>query len=205
MKVLSCECLRWAAQCKYGDNNGHSNKARQSLSHSKPKIFDQFLPLRPTQILRMSSKHSRSVMNVRSRQCQRRSSCRSGTAVASTHRSGCRVGGSFFPIQRRRVESKIGKSPICAEHIINHPLYQAVCKRFQTTKSWYWSGEKKVFATSDPQLNNSICFSIGSGAWENLCTGTVGAIGRTCQKWQCIQSTLIMESALVGLLLARPR
>ncbi|KIW32401.1 uncharacterized protein PV07_03950 [Cladophialophora immunda] len=74
--------------------------------------------------------------------------------------------GDFFPIQTRRVEGMIGKSPICAEHIINHPLYQAVCKEFLTTKNWYWSGQKKIFATSDPQLNNSICFSIGPGAWD---------------------------------------
>jgi len=60
----------------------------------------------------------------------------------------------------------IGKSPICAESIINHRLYQAVCTEFLTTKNWYWSGEKKVHATSDPQLNNSICFSIAPGAWD---------------------------------------
>lgn len=74
--------------------------------------------------------------------------------------------GDFFPIQTRRVEGMIGKSPICAEHIINHPLYQAVCKEFLTKKNWYWSGDKKIWATSDPQLNNSICFSIGPGAWN---------------------------------------
>lgn len=74
--------------------------------------------------------------------------------------------GDFFPIQTRRVEGIIGKSPICAESIINHALYQAVCKEFLTTKNWYWSGSKKVHATSDPQLNNSICFSIGPGAWD---------------------------------------
>lgn len=74
--------------------------------------------------------------------------------------------GDFFPIQTRRVEGMIGKSPICAESIINHPLYQAVCKEFLTTKNWYWSGDQIVHATSDPQLNNSICFSIGPGAWD---------------------------------------
>lgn len=71
--------------------------------------------------------------------------------------------GDFFPIQTRRVEGMIGKSPICAETIINHPLYQKVCKEFLTTKNWYWSGDKKVHAKSDPQLNNSICFSIAPG------------------------------------------
>lgn len=74
--------------------------------------------------------------------------------------------GDFFPIQTRRVEGMIGKSPICAEHVINHPLYQAVCKEFLTKRNWYWSGDKKISATSDPQLNNSICFSIGPGAWN---------------------------------------
>ena len=74
--------------------------------------------------------------------------------------------GDFFPIQTRRVEGMIGKSPICAEHIINHPLYQDVCKEFLTKKNWYWAGDKKIFATSDPQLNNSICFSIGPGAFN---------------------------------------
>jgi ectoine hydroxylase-related dioxygenase (phytanoyl-CoA dioxygenase family) len=60
----------------------------------------------------------------------------------------------------------IGKSPICAENIINHPMYQAVCKVFLATKNWYWSGSKKIHATSDPTLNNSIAFSIGPGAWD---------------------------------------
>ena len=74
--------------------------------------------------------------------------------------------GDFFPIQTRRVEGMIGKSPICAESIINHPLYQAVCKEFLTTRNWYWAGDKKITARSDPQLNNSIAFSIGPGAFN---------------------------------------
>ncbi|KXT16831.1 hypothetical protein AC579_6798 [Pseudocercospora musae] len=45
-----------------------------------------------------------------------------------------------------------------------HPLYQAVCEKILTTKNWFWSGHKKTYATSKPQIMNSVCFSIRPGA-----------------------------------------
>jgi ectoine hydroxylase-related dioxygenase (phytanoyl-CoA dioxygenase family) len=71
----------------------------------------------------------------------------------------------FFPKETKRIEAMVGKSPVAAEHIVNHPVYQAVCAEFLTSRNWYWSGNKKVDTVSDPQLNNSICFSIAPGAW----------------------------------------
>lgn len=71
----------------------------------------------------------------------------------------------FFPKETKRIEGMIGKSLTAAEHIVNHPVYQAVCAEFLTSRNWYWSGSKKVNTVSDPQLNNSICFSIAPGAW----------------------------------------
>ena len=45
-----------------------------------------------------------------------------------------------------------------------HPLYQAVCDKFLSTTNWFWSGHKKTFAVSKPQIMNTVCFSIGPGA-----------------------------------------
>ncbi|TVY39344.1 Uncharacterized protein LSUB1_G002878 [Lachnellula subtilissima] len=71
----------------------------------------------------------------------------------------------FFPKETKRIEGMIAKSPLAAEEIINHSVYQAVCNEFLTSRNWYWSGSKKVDTVSEPQLNNSICFSIAPGAW----------------------------------------
>lgn len=45
-----------------------------------------------------------------------------------------------------------------------HPLYQRVCSAFLRTTNWFWSGHKKTYATSLPQIMNTVCFSIGPGA-----------------------------------------
>lgn len=45
-----------------------------------------------------------------------------------------------------------------------HPLYQRVCNAFLRTTNWFWSGHKKTYATSLPQIMNTVCFSIGPGA-----------------------------------------
>ncbi|EME89570.1 uncharacterized protein MYCFIDRAFT_128824 [Pseudocercospora fijiensis CIRAD86] len=72
--------------------------------------------------------------------------------------------GDFFPEQTRRCYALIPNSRTCAEKVVMHPLYQAVCDKFLTTKNWFWSGHKKTYATSKPQIMNSVCFSIRPGA-----------------------------------------
>ena len=72
--------------------------------------------------------------------------------------------GDFFPKETRRCYALMGNSPTCAEKVIMNPLYQATCETFLTTKNWFWSGHKKTYATSKPQIMNSVCFSIGPGA-----------------------------------------
>lgn len=73
--------------------------------------------------------------------------------------------GEFFPEQTRRCYALLGQSPTFAKKAFMHPLYQGVCDKFLTTKNWFWSGHKKVWATSKPQIMNSITFSIGPGAF----------------------------------------
>ena len=45
-----------------------------------------------------------------------------------------------------------------------HPLYQATCDKFLTTRNWFWSGHEKITAISKPQIMNTVCFSINPGA-----------------------------------------
>ncbi|EMF14361.1 uncharacterized protein SEPMUDRAFT_115639 [Sphaerulina musiva SO2202] len=72
--------------------------------------------------------------------------------------------GDFFPPQTRRCYNLIPSSLTCATRIIMHPLYQRVCSAFLRTTNWFWSGHKKTYATSLPQIMNTVCFSIGPGA-----------------------------------------
>lgn len=72
--------------------------------------------------------------------------------------------GDFFPKQTRRGYSLLGESPTFAKKAFMHPVYQAVCDKFLTTRNWFWSGHKKVWSTSKPQIMNSVTFSIGPGA-----------------------------------------
>jgi ectoine hydroxylase-related dioxygenase (phytanoyl-CoA dioxygenase family) len=60
--------------------------------------------------------------------------------------------------------SMVAKSPLAAEEVINHPLYQDVCNVMLSKTNWYWSGLEKIEAVSTPQLSNSVCFSIRPGA-----------------------------------------
>jgi ectoine hydroxylase-related dioxygenase (phytanoyl-CoA dioxygenase family) len=72
--------------------------------------------------------------------------------------------GDFFPRETRRCMGLLGKSSTCAEKVIMHPLYQAACEKFLTTKNWFWSGHEKISAESKPQIMNTVAFSIGPGA-----------------------------------------
>jgi ectoine hydroxylase-related dioxygenase (phytanoyl-CoA dioxygenase family) len=72
--------------------------------------------------------------------------------------------GSFFPRETRRCYALIKNSPTFAQQVVMHPLYQAVCAKFLTTKNWFWSGHEKIVATSKPQIMNTVCFSIRPGS-----------------------------------------
>jgi hypothetical protein len=69
----------------------------------------------------------------------------------------------FFPKQTRRAYQLLS-SKTCAHEVILHPLCQAVCAKFLTTKNWFWAGDKKTYSVSKPQIMNTVCFSIGPGA-----------------------------------------
>src|ERR1700685_1724668 len=71
--------------------------------------------------------------------------------------------GEFFPKETRRAYQLLG-SPTCAREVVMHPLNQETCDRFLTTKNWFWSGDKKTYAVSKPQIMNTVCFSINPGA-----------------------------------------
>lgn len=71
--------------------------------------------------------------------------------------------GDFFPKETRRGYQLLG-SPTCAREVIMHPLYQATCDKFLTTKNWFWSGDQKTYSVSKPQIMNTVCFSINPGA-----------------------------------------
>lgn len=71
--------------------------------------------------------------------------------------------GDFFSKETRRAYQLLG-SPTCAREVIMHPLYQATCDKPLITKNWFWSGNRKTYAVSKPQIMNTVCFSINPEA-----------------------------------------
>ncbi|KAH0848074.1 hypothetical protein AYO21_03565 [Fonsecaea monophora] len=69
----------------------------------------------------------------------------------------------FFPPTTRRAFGLVGKSRLFAEKVVNHPVYQAVCDQFLTTKAYKWHGNRSEVNISRPQLNNTIAFSVRPG------------------------------------------
>lgn len=70
---------------------------------------------------------------------------------------------TFFPPTTRRAFGLIGKSLAFATDIIGNELYQTVCNRFLTTKSYPWYGDRNHLNVSAPQVNNTIAFSVRPG------------------------------------------
>jgi len=102
-----------------------------------------------------------SVAAVRSKGPSTKGRARTGSShLGSTHRSPTWCGReNFFPSELEGWKGMIGQnSPICAEHIINHPhfYHSSVAKEFWTTQRTGIFGrwKKEDLATSDPQLNN---------------------------------------------------
>ncbi|KAL6693706.1 hypothetical protein J3F84DRAFT_379709 [Trichoderma pleuroticola] len=73
-------------------------------------------------------------------------------------------GVDFFPPETRRVTGLVGKSHAFTNAIPANPLYRTVCSRLlsSTYRSWY--GYQINTTVSEPQLSNTIVFSIGPGA-----------------------------------------
>lgn len=72
--------------------------------------------------------------------------------------------GGFFPPETRRVMGLAGKAPQFIELIPGNPLYRSVCDEFLTSRFECWFGSQKEVSVSEPQLNNTIVFSINPGA-----------------------------------------
>lgn len=73
------------------------------------------------------------------------------------------AGNGFFPPSTRRAFGLCAKSPTAAINVIGDELYQAVCDRFLTTKSYPWYGDRNILNVSPPQVNNTIAFSVRPG------------------------------------------
>lgn len=72
--------------------------------------------------------------------------------------------GNFFPVQTRRVNGLAGKSKVFMEKIVCYKLYQEVCRTLLSSTVSNYLGQELQTSTSEPQLNNTIIFSIGPGA-----------------------------------------
>ncbi|KAF1960674.1 phytanoyl-CoA dioxygenase family protein [Byssothecium circinans] len=73
--------------------------------------------------------------------------------------------GDFWPPQTRKVMGLMGKSNAFALSIVGNPVWQRVGKYFLTSVlENNWVGFKQENSVSEPQLNNTVVFSIGPGA-----------------------------------------
>lgn len=73
-------------------------------------------------------------------------------------------GVDFFPPETRRVMGLVGKSRAFTEAIPNNRLYRDVCSRLLSSTNRSWYGYQLNTTVSEPQLSNTIVFSIGPGA-----------------------------------------
>ncbi|KAI9703844.1 MAG: hypothetical protein M1836_007616 [Candelina mexicana] len=77
--------------------------------------------------------------------------------------------GDFWPPETRRVMGCLGKSKTFALRIIGNSIWQKVGEHFlSSTLKYNWVGDKQELSTSRPQLNNTVVFSIGPGAKEQV-------------------------------------
>lgn len=74
------------------------------------------------------------------------------------------VGVDFFPPETRRVMGLVGKSQTFTESIPGNKLYRDVCSRLLSSTHKAWLGYQLNTTVSEPQLSNTIVFSIGPGA-----------------------------------------
>lgn len=74
------------------------------------------------------------------------------------------VGVDFFPPETRRAMGLVGKSQAFTENIPANTLYRDVCSRLLSSTHRAWLGHQLNTTVSEPQLSNTIVFSIGPGA-----------------------------------------
>lgn len=74
------------------------------------------------------------------------------------------IGVDFFPPETRRVMGLVGKSYAFTENIPANRLYRDVCSRLLSSTYKAWLGYQLHTTVSEPQLSNTIVFSIGPGA-----------------------------------------
>ena len=72
--------------------------------------------------------------------------------------------GVFFPGETRRAPGLNALSPTYTSKMLMHPLYQAVCTHFLSTKNSFWWGEDRREHVSLPQVSACTAFQVGPGA-----------------------------------------
>ncbi|ODV82735.1 hypothetical protein CANARDRAFT_204625 [[Candida] arabinofermentans NRRL YB-2248] len=72
--------------------------------------------------------------------------------------------GDFFPSQTKRATGIVGHSPEAAKMLLQNRIYRETCDAFLAHNTVYYVDNEQRTGLSPPQLNNSICFSIGPGA-----------------------------------------
>ena len=73
-------------------------------------------------------------------------------------------GVDFFPPETRRVMGLVGKSRAFVDAIPSNRVYRDVCSRLLSSTNRSWYGYQLYTTVSEPQLSNTIVFSIGPGA-----------------------------------------
>ncbi|KAL4987931.1 hypothetical protein BDW68DRAFT_197126 [Aspergillus falconensis] len=72
--------------------------------------------------------------------------------------------GEFFPRETKRANGLIGISPTYVRTQLMHPLFQAICAHFLTTRSTYWWGNKRKESVSKPYVQAALAIQVGPGA-----------------------------------------
>ncbi|WAO91219.1 Hypothetical protein NCS54_00867900 [Fusarium falciforme] len=75
-----------------------------------------------------------------------------------------RWNGDFFPKETRKCTSLIANSTTYTTELLMHPLYQAICDHFLTTRNSFWWGDKWKESVSKPQAHTGAAMYIGPGA-----------------------------------------
>ncbi|KAI5478019.1 phytanoyl-CoA dioxygenase family protein [Pseudohyphozyma bogoriensis] len=76
--------------------------------------------------------------------------------------------GTFFPPTTRRVSGLVGKSRTFTNEVVAHPVYWDITHKILTTTFKCWVGDEMTENVSQPQLSNTIVFSIGPAGDEAI-------------------------------------
>lgn len=72
--------------------------------------------------------------------------------------------GTFYPKATARATAMIARSETFTRTQLMHPIYQAVCDHFLTTRSWNWWGTERKESVSKPYVTSCTALRIGPGA-----------------------------------------